>query len=439
MTDKISNGGTIRIQITPKASREYPEPPNEFFKWNSLSRELKSLEVSDSDELELQLRILKVINTFSENDSVSKLPSIFEVEFAKKDLHNFKVVDPLFSVIMRTTGNRNQKLERALISLVGQKYSNFEVIIVLSSTSIDTWEELNLFVENLWCFRQLRPKIVWCNAIGRVAPLNTGLLVSTGKYVTFLDDDDYALSNWLSNFDEIVKKSKEKCVARQQVACAVDATDSIEYGSTYKPLEMPQVSNFTFEYNRTWSFFESILGNFTPFMAFAVPRELDDRKDIIFFDDRMEMAEDWNYLMLHAMELPVLDHNEIGAVYNKLEYNSRKAEFQSLWNFSYDYVISKMDSLKVTMRPGWLVDFLGAVRMERSLPNETHSITVEVESLQSALRDARKAITELSVQLDSTESARKQTEIELSKWLKRSVLYMMSHPRMWLNMYKSVE
>ena len=59
MTDKISNGETIRIQITPKASREYPDPPNEFFKWNSLSRELKSLEVSDSDELELQLRILK--------------------------------------------------------------------------------------------------------------------------------------------------------------------------------------------------------------------------------------------------------------------------------------------------------------------------------------------------------------------------------------------
>jgi glycosyltransferase involved in cell wall biosynthesis len=91
---------------------------------------------------------------------------------------------PFFSVIL-TTCNRSALLVRALDSLINQTENDWEAIIIDDGSTDDTSEKVAPFLK-------LGKKIsyIWQKSQGAAGAKNKGILLSTGKYITFLDSDD---------------------------------------------------------------------------------------------------------------------------------------------------------------------------------------------------------------------------------------------------------
>lgn len=97
---------------------------------------------------------------------------------------------PLFSIIIPTY-NHAAFLKKALDSIIGQTYSNWEAIVI-NNYSTDATESI---VEG---FKDPRIKLVNFKNQGIIAAArNKGLELSSGSYVAFLDSDDYWYSQKL--------------------------------------------------------------------------------------------------------------------------------------------------------------------------------------------------------------------------------------------------
>lgn len=101
---------------------------------------------------------------------------------------------PLVSVVIATYC-RDESLERALISLADQTYSNFEIILVNdnkdSSYVVRAKEIIEAYLEKYphICLKH----IINAENMGSAKTRNIGIEAALGEYITFLDDDDVYL------------------------------------------------------------------------------------------------------------------------------------------------------------------------------------------------------------------------------------------------------
>lgn len=99
--------------------------------------------------------------------------------------------EPFFSVIL-TTYNRAALLQRALDSLIVQTETDWEAIIVDDGSTDNTETQVHRYLEN-----DSRIKYVYQNNTGYSFSKNTGIFLSRGKFITFLDSDDEYLPDHL--------------------------------------------------------------------------------------------------------------------------------------------------------------------------------------------------------------------------------------------------
>lgn len=90
--------------------------------------------------------------------------------------------NPLVSVIIPTY-NRDTYLEEAIYSVAHQAYSNIEIIIVDDGSTVNYAESICSNYAN--CNYYYKPNG------GLSSARNFGISVAKGKYIAFLDDDDY--------------------------------------------------------------------------------------------------------------------------------------------------------------------------------------------------------------------------------------------------------
>ncbi len=102
----------------------------------------------------------------------------------KTVVSGINVLNPSVSVVI-TVFNRRKKLMRALDSVIAQTYTNYEIIII-DDGSEDKPENLLFPVLKKYAFiKYLRHS----NRLP-VRSLNTGLRLTSGRFITFLDSDD---------------------------------------------------------------------------------------------------------------------------------------------------------------------------------------------------------------------------------------------------------
>lgn len=103
---------------------------------------------------------------------------------------------PKVSVIIATY-QRDAQLERAVLSVINQRYSNFEVIVVSDNADIFWNNEVKRIINKVnLSYKDTVIKIFYNEKnIGPAKTRNVGIEHSTGEYVTFLDDDDIYLPN----------------------------------------------------------------------------------------------------------------------------------------------------------------------------------------------------------------------------------------------------
>jgi glycosyltransferase involved in cell wall biosynthesis len=111
--------------------------------------------------------------------------------------------NPFFSIIIPTY-NRAQELERCLQSLAEQTYKNFEVLICDDGSTDNTTVVVSNFKE------RLNINHIWNeNWGGPARPRNIGIRASLGKWICFLDSDDWWYSNKLECiYNRILEKPK---------------------------------------------------------------------------------------------------------------------------------------------------------------------------------------------------------------------------------------
>ncbi|HKK53949.1 MAG TPA: glycosyltransferase [Patescibacteria group bacterium] len=98
--------------------------------------------------------------------------------------------------------NRQDLLERAIISVLNQTYKNFELIIVNDAST----ENIKEFVKK---FDDKRIKYIehTINSGGPAKPKNTGIKIAKGDYIAFLDSDDKWLENKLKKQLKLYEKN----------------------------------------------------------------------------------------------------------------------------------------------------------------------------------------------------------------------------------------
>ena len=104
--------------------------------------------------------------------------------------HQNAVDSPLVSVVI-CNYNYAGYISEAIESVLDQTYTDFELIIVDDGSTDNSVEIINHYSDP-----RIR-KILQENC-GQAAAFNTGITLSSGKYIAFLDSDDYWSSNKLS-------------------------------------------------------------------------------------------------------------------------------------------------------------------------------------------------------------------------------------------------
>ena len=108
-----------------------------------------------------------------------------------------------FSVIIPTY-NREKLIGRAIKSVLNQSFSDFEIIVIDDGSKDTTKGVVN-------SFKDQRIKYIYQENKERSAARNNGIRNTTGKWICFLDSDDYVKPNFLFNLHNEISKNNFDC------------------------------------------------------------------------------------------------------------------------------------------------------------------------------------------------------------------------------------
>jgi glycosyltransferase involved in cell wall biosynthesis len=139
--------------------------------------------------------------------------------FRYKKHYNDSKDQPLISITIPTYDRGRLLVDRTLPSILAQTYKNFEVIIVGDHCIDDTSEILKEVKDPRVKFINLSkrtkypedPTLRWF--VSGVAPSNHALKIAKGKWITYFDDDDIMVPDFLESLLEFAIKSDCEFVA----------------------------------------------------------------------------------------------------------------------------------------------------------------------------------------------------------------------------------
>ena len=104
--------------------------------------------------------------------------------------------------------NVEQYLEKCLKSLINQKFNNYEIIVVNDGSPDGSQKIIDKYVKK---YPELVKGYIKQNG-GLSSARNYGLKMASGKYVAFVDSDDYVTDNYLSSLYDDAKKNNSDIV-----------------------------------------------------------------------------------------------------------------------------------------------------------------------------------------------------------------------------------
>jgi len=210
--------------------------------------------------------------------------------------------DILFSIILPTF-NRAHIVENAIKSVLSQNYEKWELIIVDDGSSDDTKKVISKYLND-----QIRYH--YQENAGESKARNTGIDLSNGDYIFFLDDDDYYLPGFLMEF--YLEINKHKCPIGvfmcDQYEETADEKRSIQE-KDLKNLKNPVL--FLYHY-----------GNLQP-LCFSKSILIDKR-----FDEHLLMGEDFHLFLRLMFTYPLFYFPKPLCVYRIHQSNSTVLEYQ---------------------------------------------------------------------------------------------------------------
>jgi glycosyltransferase involved in cell wall biosynthesis len=103
--------------------------------------------------------------------------------------------------IITPTFNRRDLVQTTIKSIIGQKFTDWELIVVDDGSTDDTEEVLKTYLTD--------PRIRYIKKqnTGQADSLNVGVSHSKGEFIVFLDSDDEAYPDWLETVNPELRKN----------------------------------------------------------------------------------------------------------------------------------------------------------------------------------------------------------------------------------------
>lgn len=120
--------------------------------------------------------------------------------------------------------NAEKTIQQSVKSVLNQDFKNIEVIVVVNGCSDDTEGALHAIEDD-------RIKIA-TSGPGIVSALNTGLMLSRGKYIARQDADDEWLAGKLRNQISVLEYGDLDVLGTQMIICEGENEKSTEYPLT---------------------------------------------------------------------------------------------------------------------------------------------------------------------------------------------------------------
>jgi hypothetical protein len=209
------------------------------------------------------------------------------------DLHRAIGVD---TIIRFHDANAIGELDKAIFSIFHQSYTSVCPIVVTQGLDESVVTSVRSIVErHNWSSREIRPTIVNVenndNCDIRSKLLNVGLRVSTGRYFSILDADDYLYGHAL----------------RWLVSNLQNGKFAISFGDIVKK-NVALTSGISYTYGRQANVFKGdsmrdlLSENFCPIHSFVVDKHLVEEDDLYFNEDMCRL-EDYDFLLVHQSYL----------------------------------------------------------------------------------------------------------------------------------------
>jgi glycosyltransferase involved in cell wall biosynthesis len=200
-----------------------------------------------------------------------------------------KIRRPKITVIVPTY-SRPYTLRKAIVSVLNQTYKDYEIVVVN-----DAGPDVEAVLAPL---RGSQNEIVYLrhdSNRGLAAARNTGLRAASGKYVSYLDDDDIFFPDHLERLVTFLEDGKHK-VAYSDAYRAIQKNVNGRYVVTSRDIPY----SFDFDQDRI------LIDNFVPILCLMHEKSCVDA--IGLFDESLRAHEDWDFLIRLSM------HYEIGHV-----------------------------------------------------------------------------------------------------------------------------
>lgn len=110
------------------------------------------------------------------------------------------------------TYNRAKYIDRAIMSVLNQTYQNIEIIVVDDNDSESESRKEMLKKMKKYSNNKKVKYLLHTKNMNGAAARNTGIKAASGKYITFLDDDDYFLPTRIEKLVKKIKEEKVDCV-----------------------------------------------------------------------------------------------------------------------------------------------------------------------------------------------------------------------------------
>ncbi|MCL1967383.1 MAG: glycosyltransferase [Fibromonadales bacterium] len=185
------------------------------------------------------------------------------------------MVTPAVSVIIPTY-NRPDLLERAVKSVLSQSFSSFEIIV-----ANDAGNSVESLLSELDADRGYIKLVNAAQKSGVSATRNLALNLAQGKYIAYLDDDDYYYPEHLELLHKYLEDSGEKVVYSDSI-CATQEEQNNVWITVRKEIK------FSDEFNSD----EILIRNYIPVLNVMHARECLEKSGV--FDETLSSHEDWD-------------------------------------------------------------------------------------------------------------------------------------------------
>ena len=134
--------------------------------------------------------------------------------------------------------NSEKYFEECIKSVINQTYNNIEIILINDGS-----EDNSLSICEKYSKLDNRIKLINNKKLGVSSARNSGLSISTGKYVMFLDSDDYFSDDYVERMYKTIEKTKSDIVISGFRCFENNKEEIIQYSNEDKYLELDSIIN----------------------------------------------------------------------------------------------------------------------------------------------------------------------------------------------------